>query len=93
LIKPDNDLAYNNLKYVLSIIANNQSVAETMESAVSKKLEEPVFYFITGKMFRDEDNTEKAITYFEKTIQLDKQFVAAYNELSLLYDLNNDLAN
>ena len=93
LIKPDNDLAYNNLKYVLGIIANNQSVAETMESAVSKKLEEPVFYFITGKMFRDEYNIEKATTYFEKTIQLDKQFVAAYNELSALYDLNNNLEN
>ena len=64
LIKPDNDLAYRNLKYVLSIVANNQSVAETMESAVSKKPEEPVFCFITGKMFRDEDNIEKAISYF-----------------------------
>jgi len=93
LIKPDNDLAYSNLKYVLSIVANNQSVAETMESAVSKKPEEPVFYFITGKMFRDEDNIEKAIAYFKKTIQLDKQFVAAHNELSALYDTYNELVN
>jgi tetratricopeptide (TPR) repeat protein len=91
LIKPDNDLAYNNLKRVLSNMANNQSVAETMESAVTKKLDVPVVYFIAGKMFRDEDNIERAIAYFEKTIQLDKQFVAAYYELSPLYVLNNEL--
>ena len=93
LIKPENDLAYKNLKYVLSLIADNQSVAETMESAVSNKLEEPVFYFITGKMFRDENDIEKAATYFKKTIQLDNQFVAAYRELSALYGLKNDLKN
>jgi len=89
LIKPDNDLAYNNLKKVLSKIANNQSVAETMESAVSNRLENPVFYFITGKMFRDEDNIEKAIAYFKKAIQLDKQFAVAFYELSALYALDN----
>jgi tetratricopeptide (TPR) repeat protein len=93
LIKPDNDLAYSNLKYVLSKVAGNQSVAETMESAVSRNFEEPVLYFITGKMFRDEDNIEKAIAYFEKTIQLDKQFMAAYNELAAFYDINKDLSN
>ena len=80
LIKPDNDLAYNNLKKVLSKIANNHSVAETMESAVSNRLENPVFYFITGKMFRDEDNIEKAIAYFKKAVQLDKQFAVAFYE-------------
>ena len=92
-IKPDNDLAYNNLKYVLGLIADNQSVAETMESAIAGRLEKPVLCFIAGKMFRDENNIEKAIAYFEKAIQLDRQFAAAYSELSSLSEFSRNPEN
>jgi protein O-mannosyl-transferase len=89
-INPEGDMAYQNLMSVLDKITKDQSVAENMESVISLYPKDAALNFITGKMFRDEEKSEQAILYFEKTIKIDQQFIVAYYELSTLYMLNNE---
>ena len=89
-INPDNHLVYENLISVLKTVSTKKSVAETMEPILSFYPKNASLYFITGKMFRDEQRIEQSIVYFEQTIQMNKYFIPAYYELATLYMIDKE---
>lgn len=49
-------------------------------------METAEYYFNQGLAFREKGENDKAIELFKKTIEIDSDYVAAYNNLGFIYN-------
>lgn len=76
-------------EYLLGSLYKEVGLLEKARQSYLKAAEDPAYQaqarYQLGLIYLDESNSAEAVKQFEKVIALDKKFVAAHNQLALIY--------
>ena len=78
------NIIFKEVNYYIST-GDNESLLASLDDAVQKDPENPVLHFVLGSTYTSLNNTDKAINSYQQVIDLDPDYIDAYNNLAAIY--------
>ncbi|MCB0272269.1 MAG: tetratricopeptide repeat protein [Bdellovibrionales bacterium] len=87
---------YEKIRTQLSLVAlqieakDYKAAKELLEKMQKEDPNNELAYYYMARVYTEEGNLDKAQKYFEKTIQVNEDFVLSYRALALMYDYRDE---
>jgi len=88
-IEPANTDVRNHLAFSLLLLKNSPAARNQAEEVLKRKSDDVYASYLLGEIYLEEGQAEKAVSHFQKSIEIDKEYAVAFAGLIRAYVSDN----